>query len=163
VAFFVGGGVFLVYMKLKNFNLKPLCLITGIVVLLSWIITFLNLKFDSFLVYPSYVGRMYSVYFLFPLTILFLALFETYRGSLGARIRFIGDFSYSSYLIHFPLQIIFILGVRFANLKRDFFYSGLSVFLFFSILLFLSWISFNRFERPLQSWMRKRFITGKRA
>ena len=40
---------------------------------------------------------------LFPMTIMSLALIETQRGSLGKRFSFVGDISYSSYLLHFPL------------------------------------------------------------
>src|SRR5207244_9707990 len=44
---------------------------------------------------------------LFPLTILTLAVWEARRGRLGRRLAFVGQISYSSYLLHFPLQMHF--------------------------------------------------------
>ncbi|NNL65282.1 MAG: acyltransferase, partial [Myxococcales bacterium] len=58
----------------------------------------------------------------FPATVLWLALVEV-RGAPSSRLLgFLGDVSYSTYLLHFPLQIVFVLGAVSLGLRpRAFF------------------------------------------
>lgn len=91
---------------------------------------------------------------LFPLTIVTLALWETRRGTLGRRLAFLGQISYSSYLLHFPLQLAFAaLALSFA-IPNTVFYSPLALVLFYLILIPLSLCSYRYFERPCQAWIR---------
>jgi peptidoglycan/LPS O-acetylase OafA/YrhL len=66
--------------------------------------------------------------------------------------QFIGDLSYSTYLLHIPLALIFLT----ANGGR---YFGLGDFrwiapLYFATLLVLAWLSFSRFEEPMRRKIR---------
>lgn len=94
----------------------------------------------------------------FPLTVVTLALVEAHRGSLGKRIAFVGDVSYSSYLLHFPLQAAVFLGVSYAGWSTQVFLHPATFILFFAALVGLSLLSFHAFERPMQSLIRRRVL-----
>jgi peptidoglycan/LPS O-acetylase OafA/YrhL len=92
---------------------------------------------------------------LFPLTIMTIAACHQLLEPLARRLAWLGDISYASYLLHFPLQII-------AALLADKFFPGRSVFyepwtllLFFSVLIGASLICHRWFERPMQQWLRE--------
>ena len=99
----------------------------------------------------------------FPLIIISLALAETSRGNFAKRAGFIGDISYSSYLIHFPLQLAVMCVVVKFGLDSSWFYSPLSMLLFFLVLIPLSLASYHWFERPVQSFLRSRLLGGDAA
>lgn len=95
---------------------------------------------------------------LFPLTIVALALAETWRGTLGRRVSFIGHLSYSSYLLHFPLQLSFVSLVSVLGVDRGFFYSRASFLLFVGVLLPLCFASYYWLELPAQRYLRRRLF-----
>lgn len=98
-----------------------------------------------------------AIHVLFPLTILSLALLETRRGSLGKRIAFIGDLTYSSYLLHFPLQLTVATAVAAFSISPDIFYSRALFLGFAAVLCVASYATYHRFEVPAQRWIRKRY------
>ncbi|MEB0045819.1 MULTISPECIES: acyltransferase [unclassified Pseudomonas] len=92
---------------------------------------------------------------LFPLTIMAIAACHRLLEPLARRLAWLGDISYASYLLHFPLQIV-------AALLADKFFPGRSVFyqpwtllLFFAVLITASLVCHRGFERPLQRWLRQ--------
>jgi peptidoglycan/LPS O-acetylase OafA/YrhL len=92
----------------------------------------------------------------FPCTILALALLEIARGTLGRRLAFLGDISYSSYLLHFPLQMIFVLATLALGWPRSIFLSPAAYFLYFAALIAASLASYHWLERPAQRCLRRR-------
>jgi peptidoglycan/LPS O-acetylase OafA/YrhL len=99
---------------------------------------------------------------LFPVTLCLLALWETRRGTLGRRAAILGDISYSTYLLHFPLQMIFLLMAFWFGIPGTAFSSPLALLLFFLVLIPISVWSHNHFERPLQSFLRKKLLPDNR-
>ncbi len=95
---------------------------------------------------------------LFPLTVLALTLNDSRWGTLAHRFGFIGNASYSSYLLHFPLQLVFLVTFLKLGLDTRLLLSPWTMALFFAILIPLSLLSFTKFERPAQDWIRARFI-----
>lgn len=95
---------------------------------------------------------------LFPCTILSLALIEKVRGSFGARLSFLGDISYSSYLLHFPLQMLLALVAIGLGLGPNFFANPLTMILFFVVLIGVSQASYHLFEMPAQRKLRERLL-----
>ena len=98
-----------------------------------------------------------------PLTILTLALWEMRRGTLGRRFAFLGQISYSSYLLHFPLLIVFLAADRRLAMPVTVFYTRISFVLFFAVLVPLSLASFHCFELPCQGWLRAKWLPGTRT
>jgi len=95
---------------------------------------------------------------LFPLTLLVLALLESQGFISGRRLAFIGDLSYSSYLLHFPLQMVFYFVTRSAGVPETWFYTAPSFLLYFGLLIPLSLASHYYFERPVQSLLRRKLL-----
>ena len=66
----------------------------------------------------------------------------------------LGDLTYASYLLHFPVQLAFVFAVDWFGIGRDLFLSP-SALLFYLVATFgLSWIAFHFFEVPAQSMIR---------
>jgi peptidoglycan/LPS O-acetylase OafA/YrhL len=110
---------------------------------------------------PRLLGTQEYFYLLilFPMTILSLALLEQ-RGIAFARaLSPLGEISYSLYLIHFPLQLAFLLAVQALGLGVSFFYTGISLMLYFAVLLPLSIASFRYLEIPAQRYLREKWLT----
>jgi peptidoglycan/LPS O-acetylase OafA/YrhL len=96
--------------------------------------------------------------FLFPLTILTFAVGEAFRGTLGKRLSFLGNISYSAYLVQFPLQLIFIFTVLSLSLPKTIFYSLWMMLVFFCLLTLISLASYHFLERPCQKLLRERLL-----
>lgn len=96
-------------------------------------------------------------FILFPMTILSLVLFETKNQFVGKKLASLADISYSSYLLHFPLQLILLnIWLTFA-LNPAWFYSVSFVATFFVVLIVASFLSYHYFEMPMQNRLRKWF------
>ena len=98
---------------------------------------------------------------LFPMSVLALALLETSRGSLGKRLAFLGDISYSSYLFHFPLQLVLMTLVLWLSISQTVFSSPAMLVAFFVLLLLVSFASYNFYELPAQRFLRKKFLSDR--
>jgi peptidoglycan/LPS O-acetylase OafA/YrhL len=94
---------------------------------------------------------------LFPITILCLAVLETRHPTIGRRVAVLGDVSYSSYLLHFPLQLLCVLLVTVVGIEHSILLSPRFMLGFLAVLLLLSYASFRWFERPLQRMLRARW------
>jgi len=93
-----------------------------------------------------------------PLTVLALALRETAGRRTYAWLGFLGDISYSTYLIHFPLQLaLALLAVRLGLVPLDFMHAWVML-AFFAVQIGLSTLSYTYVERPAQSWLRSRLV-----
>ena len=182
-SFFLGGCVFLAYQTIINSDRAVgLTRWVGYLAICAWLTTIItaqptldlshiNLhsvpyiwRFDAqFQWGMQIILRLWPVIVLFPLTILALALIETRRGSLGRRISFIGDISYSSYLIHFPLQIVFYVAVARYSADISIYYAPWFMGLFFAVLIAVSFASFRYFEMPAQRFIRQRNLASRRT
>ncbi|MFN8059048.1 MAG: acyltransferase [Vicinamibacterales bacterium] len=107
------------------------------------------------------VFRYWPTLLLFPTTILALALVETTRGPLGRSVSFLGDISYSSYLWHFPLQLVVMAVLLPRRLGQGVYYSSWFMVAFFAVLVAISYGSYHRFEAPLQHRLRRVWQGGR--
>jgi peptidoglycan/LPS O-acetylase OafA/YrhL len=158
--FYVGACAYLAYEWIVQRGWVRSCsVVLSVLVAGGWLVAFLATR--DFLYGTSHLpglaamdGYWPTVLLLFPSTVLALALAETWRGSLGKRLGFLGEISYSSYLLHFPLQLAFALVAAAWSLERAFFQSPLTLGLFFAVLIALSLVSYRWFEAPAQRALR---------
>jgi peptidoglycan/LPS O-acetylase OafA/YrhL len=98
----------------------------------------------------------------FPSSIALLALIDPWVKPVACRLAFIGNLSYSSYLLHFPLQLVFAMSVDLAGLPRAVFLSDKMLVLFFVLLVPLCLLCHRYFEGPLQKSIRDAY-SGRRV
>lgn len=172
--FFMGGCVFLAHQAIiESRRAADITKWAGYLMLATWVATIATLYgFDQSLLSlrsaPLYwhidtpaqrglpaLHSAWPILVLFPITILSLSLFDSRRGSLGKRVSFLGDISYSSYLIHFPLQLLFSAVVAWFGVSNSVFYSSWFMLLFFSVLIGICLVSFRYFEMPTQRLLRQ--------
>ena len=161
LCFFIGGlthGLYNHWINKDGINTvwKPLFIIC--LVLWSSVILAAILQFNR--LYHHLTGLVFCSLVLFPITIITIAVLETKRGYPGKRLSFLGDISYSSYLLHFPLQLAAVLITDLTGRSRTFFYTPISFCLFFSILIAASLMSYHFIERPLQNYLRNKLQEG---
>ncbi len=163
--FFLGAIVFIVYMQVvKRGDAWNASIWLPLLAVLAWLVT---IEYVS----PNHVishGELPWIYqkiesawldfVLFPMTILSLALMETKRGTLGKRLSFVGDISYSSYLLHFPLQLAVAAVATKLAIGQTFYYSPWFMAVFFFVLILISLASHHYFEIPMQRMLRGKAI-----
>ena len=94
------------------------------------------------------------IFLVVPTTLLALALHEQVLGGAWHRFAAVGDISYSTYMLHFPMQLaLALIAVHFA-LTPATFQNPLALILFYFILIVLGGLSFHYFERPVQNVLR---------
>ena len=102
-----------------------------------------------------------NIYFLmgiaFPLSVMTLAATGLKYTNFMKPFAAIGDISYSSYLLHFPLQLCLAMTVDYLGYGREIFYSPWMLALFMGILIPLSFASHRLFEVPAQRAIRSAF------
>ncbi len=148
LAFFCGGAAFIALEKAIKIFGRRIAAITSIVIAfaaLSYLIlsTQINILILTGLIFPTLITALISIELLIP--------------KLFTRTTFIGDLSYSSYLIHFPLQIVFAIVFDHFGFNRSIFYSLWMLPLFMAILIPLSFASHRLFEVPAQRAIRSAF------
>lgn len=149
-SFFSGGVAYLLMEKLRHrLGGKPTCAVALLIAVAAWMGIWLgpglNIHVLMGIAFPAMVMFIASLSYISP----------NFLKPLGA----IGDLSYSSYLLHFPLQIVFALSFDRLGYTRDIFYSPGMLLLFMAVLIPLSLASHRWFEVPVQSALRTRFKT----
>lgn len=164
--FFLGGLVFHATTWLSQQSPRYTRLVSGLT-LICWLCVLLDcyvLHLSQTLGESGLLGKLFLKgfprYLLFPLTVCSLALLEIERGPFLRPFAWIGNITYSSYLLHFPLQLMVGLAVSFGLLNAHFYLSPIALFVFFAVLIPLSYLTFIGFERPMQTMIRR---TSRRA
>ena len=147
-SFYCGAATFF-FSKLitSRLHLLPRIMLSTSLLCISWIIIIDQSKNNAFII----TGLGFTSFILFLTTIDGFEKCHIFFKKVG----WVGDISYSSYLIHFPLQITFALATQKIGFSRDIFYND-GVFIAFMLsLLILSFISYFYFETKSQNAIRK--------
>jgi peptidoglycan/LPS O-acetylase OafA/YrhL len=174
MGFFAGGVVFHLSRAVEaRADAKRIARATGIAATVLWIATFAEGYFaplHAALYWLSghisdeagrfYIGNTENVFLLLfvfvvsPVTILALALNERVLGGRWERFALLGDISYSTYMLHFPMQLALALAASHFALAPQAFEHAWVMVAFYAVLIALGTLSFRFFERPMQAWLR---------
>lgn len=163
--FFLGGAVFHIAFA-TSMGLRKIKTAIYTATLFFWALTIINFyifNLSNFILKLFLGGDFllteFPIWLLFPFTVCSLALFEVEKraGFLNG-VSWVGDITYSSYLLHFPLQLLFGLAVSYNILNSKFFLSPIYLIVFFSVLIPLSYVTYIGFERPIQNTIRNRYM-----
>jgi peptidoglycan/LPS O-acetylase OafA/YrhL len=172
--FFLGGVVYSIYQSiimsknskyLSQFILFSMVLLWTIAILLS--ANYFNPGlFFHFGILDSPPGFAYrpkilAAMVLFTPTILSFAIFERETSGFFKKLSILGDISYSSYLLHFPLQLAFATFVSINGISIDTFNRPVTLAIFLIVLILISVMSFHYIEMPLQRYLRKLWLRSK--
>ena len=110
-----------------------------------------------------YLRKNYGIFFDFILCPIIMVIFiylEFETKLFKARLftvngKFLGDLTYSTYLLHFPVQLMFILFDLYI-MKLNFFSSAILLF-YIVCVIFFSTISFKYFENPMRKYVNSIF------
>jgi peptidoglycan/LPS O-acetylase OafA/YrhL len=105
-----------------------------------------------------YMGSHYDLFArtFMPLTIFALVIGECVSSVSPKPFHWIGEITYSVYLLHFPLQIIYSFYFREVGASIEIYKSPWVMASFFIILIPMSWLTYQYFESPMRTWLRQR-------
>jgi len=166
--FFLGGFVFHLTFLLSTKNQVKIPIY--FIALLAWTVVIINyyiFSFTNIILEFGIGGKIliigFSNYILFPITVCSLTIAEIDRGPFLKPMSWIGDITYSSYLLHFPLQLLFGLAVSLGIINSNFHMNSLYLAIYFIILIPLSYIIFLKFEVPMQRILRNQLLPSKKV
>ena len=174
-AFFLGGLVYYAatWLRARPDGSRPATLTLAVAVPLLWLLSYGR---AALALWPSAAIPAASdalspifntetfIYVVIPLSLLFFGLKRArWKSPLMAsgrlqRWSWIGDISYSLYLIHFPLQLLLMLWLAHwpYEVRARFMASPLTLLAFLAAASGLAWLSFTAFEMPARRILRRR-------
>jgi peptidoglycan/LPS O-acetylase OafA/YrhL len=149
--FFAGGIAFIAWEKLR-YRLTPLLLLlTAILVLIL-----------SVSICYEFFRTRYAMMSLFggflPSAVFLLAAVQNAWHDAGRRLRLVGNITYATYLLHFPIQLTIIYITTYYGVVITY-NDPFMIILFLAIVIGISIPTYYLFERPAQSFLRDRFIS----
>ena len=147
--FFIGGLSCILLENLK-INQKNKTLILFILIFFSGILSI-------YFIDNSKLNKIIILTIFFPSLINIFYLINNYSPKFGKKLSFIGDISYSIYLIHFPLILVTLIILNILDLKINF--NSMTIFCTYLVLtLLISFFSYNFLEIPLKKLLRKKYF-----
>jgi len=168
MGFFMGGAVFYATRNIAaraDARTIALCIVAA--ALASWVVAItevylgpIQILMAALPIAKFFAANAYQI-FLFawilavcPLTLMALALHEEAFGVSYARVSYLGDISYSTYMVHFPMQLtLALLALHFGWTPMNFMH-GWVMLAFYAAMVTLGALSFTYFERPMQALLR---------
>jgi peptidoglycan/LPS O-acetylase OafA/YrhL len=88
---------------------------------------------------------------------------ETKYGSFLKHAAFLGNATYSSYLIHFPIQLAMVTVLDTMGYSRTIFFSPVALIAYLVVVIGASLPVFHLFEAPAQDWLRSHAFRAPKA
>ncbi len=79
---------------------------------------------------------------------------EMKSGSILRRFAFLGNATYASYLMHFPIQLGMVIFLDAVGFSRTVFFSHVALVVYLAVVIGISLAVFHLFELPAQGWLR---------
>jgi peptidoglycan/LPS O-acetylase OafA/YrhL len=158
MAFFAGCLLFYLNGHVGRLSSKTKRIILTSLVLYSALVTALIIKAG----YPAVFGHWDRVMplMIYPLCILLLLNIALIEKFFSLRpFTFIGDLSYSIYLLHFPVQLLMFTFLPMAGVQLDY-TRGSSLLIYAALTTSLAAASHYLFEKPVQRMIREKYVTG---
>jgi peptidoglycan/LPS O-acetylase OafA/YrhL len=92
-----------------------------------------------------------------PLILYAFALDFNFLERIRGWLEIFGNMTYSSYLLHFPIQLLITVICVYFKIKINF-YSNIFFIIYIIFVLFLSYLVFVYFENPAKKFIRKKFL-----
>ncbi len=160
--FFVGGFLYYLLEKIKKSLINNKLQVIIILTIINLIIfsqslnsLFLQLQFELEFILGNRL--MILLYFVkFPLIIINLCIIQFYFKDIGKQLQILGDISYTVYLIHFPIQIIFhLINIEIFKINYD---NNFVFILFISVIIFFSILTYKFYELPIKKKIRSKLL-----
>jgi peptidoglycan/LPS O-acetylase OafA/YrhL len=143
ICFYAGGLVFILWERMHEQNWsRPM---VGVMV-----ITTFSVGTVLFFIFQS-IDILFPI--VFPSTVFCLVLLQDVGNDIGKRFRVIGDITYSTYLLHFPVAVLLVLLNKSGVISLDFHLKSVWL-LYMTLVVGLSIPTYNYFERPVQRFIR---------
>jgi peptidoglycan/LPS O-acetylase OafA/YrhL len=154
--FFSGGIAFIVFDRFRHStHLSPCLAAAAIFICNIIIIVILNI------IFPRFSNTIFRLFVLIPgcfsSLVLLLATLQLEWSTLGRPVKLIGDITYSTYLLHFPIQLIIIWGAARSGATINFGNPAI-LLLYVGIVIGLSIPCYYLFELPARSFLRRRLM-----
>jgi peptidoglycan/LPS O-acetylase OafA/YrhL len=156
IGFFMGGVMVACWRTLgARTDAAAITRVLGWSAIAGWVVLAGLLYRDSPLVGGDETNAGFLIAFdigLCPLTVLALAMrAKKEHPALG----FLGDISYATYMIHFPMQLALALVAGRMGWAPAVFMQGWVLAAFYAVLIGLGTLSYRYFEKPMQGWLRR--------
>jgi len=147
--FYLGGLMAIIMEKIsKHPNLNNIFKSISIIMIIvpPVLVYSFNLKHFAFMFLVCYS----------PAILFYLSKIDLPRN-ITKKIEILGNLTYSSYLIHFPIQLFIALLFSYANLKIPF-YSPTFFLSYLIASLIAAYFIYEHFEKPMQNILRNKFL-----
>lgn len=159
IGFFIGCLTFVLNLHIRKMSRKNRNILFGTILAFTILIGLMIYKAGFTKIFGQWDRVMpilvYPLLIISTLNVFFLNRFFSLKP-----LTYMGDLSYSIYLLHFPVQLMMVTFLPMIGLVPDYnSWTGLAVFVVTTTAL--ASLSYHGVEKPLQNYIRKRFLTPK--